>query len=380
MKDNREVFAAIGRETLGPLLHSFALWLHEQARRDGAERLFFLARDGYMMQQAYRAAIPEAERIPNQYMYASRRLLNFPAIKQIDDKSLHLLMGDRVAMPVEQYLRRIGLDRGEFTAELREAGFHGPTQVVRQRDWPKLRRLFELLERQIVLAAEQERRLVLRYADSLADWDLLKCGVVDIGWHGSLQESLREVLELPSGMLHGYYFGLHASAGHTGERMKAYLDERRAADVYSSWRTFRRCREIFEVFFTGREGSIIGLNETAPGVFEATKEAYVMPAEKAGLLDLLQGEALDSIKNAQREPKRGEVLRRLRRLLSRPTRAEAEALGDIPHMEGFGGYGRMAPLARPRHRLRHYLRRPGSLMYEFRKTFWRPGFIARLKY
>ena len=45
-----------------------------------------------------------------------------------------------------------------------------------------------------------------------------------------------------------------------------------------------------------------------------------------------------------------------------------------------GGYGRMAPLARPRHRLRHYLRRPGSLMDEFRKTFWRPGFIARLKY
>jgi hypothetical protein len=379
MTKSESVFAEIGREVLGPALHSFALWLHSEAKRDGVERLFFLARDGYMMQKAYQAAIPESEQIPNQYMFASRRLFNFAAITQLDERALRLLMGDRVEMPVEQYLLRIGLDALDYEAELKAAGFVGPNEVVKG-NWDRLERLLRLLEGPIVQAAADERSLVLRYADSLTDWDGTVCGVVDIGWHGSLQASLRDVLGLPVGHLRGYYFGLHASVDKHSERMKAFFDERKLSDLYTSWRTFRRCREIFEIFFIGREGSIIGLEETAPGQFKAVQAAILKSGSILRGIETMQAEAIRSIQTAPAAPRRSVVRARLRRLLSRPTRVQAAALGDIVHQEGFGGYGRLAHIARPSRRLSGYLLRPAELVYEYRKTFWRPGFIARLKF
>lgn len=379
MIKSEKVFAEIGREVLGPTLQSFALWLHSEAKRDGIEQLFFLARDGYMMQKAYRAAIPASEQIPNHYMFASRRLFNFAAITRIDERALKLLMGDRVEMPVEQYLLRIGLDALDCAAELEAAGFAGPDEMVRG-GWDRLEQLFRSLEGPIVQAAADERRLVLRYADCLADWDGSVCGVVDIGWHGSLQASLRDVLGLPEGHLRGYYFGLHASADKHGERMKAFLDERKLSDLYTSWRTFRRCREIFELFFIGREGSIIGLEELAPGQFKAVQAAILKSESILQGVELMQTEAIRSIKSTQTPLRRSIVRARLRRLLSWPTRSQAIALGDVVHQEGFGGYGRLAHIARPRRSLRGYLLRPTELIYEYRKTFWRPGFIARLKF
>jgi hypothetical protein len=379
MSSREGVFEAVGREALGPLLHSYALWLHERAREDRVEKLFFLARDGYMMQQAYRAAVPVAEQIPNEYMFASRRLFNFAAIKRIDAGSLHLLMGDRVEMPVGQYLKRIGLEVNDYLNELQEAGFSSPDQVVTAADRPELQALFEALEGPIVKAARRERALVLRYAKQLANWGRERCAIVDIGWHGSLQESLRVVLGLPRGQLHGYYFGLEATSV-AGEKMAAYLDERRPGQWYSSWRTFKRCRELFEVFFTrSLEGSIVGLEEVEPGRFEPIRDIVTMPAATARGIDALQLEAVAQISAGKPLPRR-EVLRRLRRLLSRPTTAEAAVLGDIPHQEGFGGYGREDKLASPRYGLRQYLLRPGALISELRTTFWRAGYLARLKF
>src|SRR5476649_956113 len=107
------VFELLGRQSLAPLLESLVLWLHEQAKQDGVTQLLFLARDGYMMQRAYQAVIPASQQIPNQYMYASRRLFNLAAIRQLDEAAMHFLIGDNVVMPVGRYLERAGLDPQE---------------------------------------------------------------------------------------------------------------------------------------------------------------------------------------------------------------------------------------------------------------------------
>jgi hypothetical protein len=377
-KSSDQIWEQLGEQILAPLLHDFVWWLHRQALRDGVDQLFFLARDGYMLQKAYQAVIPTQEQLPNYYMYASRRVFNFPSITKLDERALRFLMGDRVEMPVGRYLERIGLDAPEVEAAVRAVGFESSQSLVLQTDFHRLKQLFRRLEPQVLASAAAERRRLLRYADSMANWDGRKSALVDIGWHGNLQVSLRKVMGLPADRLRGYYFGLHTGikARSAGEKMRAYLDETRLADWVVCWLTFRRSREVFEIFFTGRESSIVGIGEPSPGQFEAIREGLKMPAEMAYKLDVLQDAAMKSVRGVNYS--RSEVLRRLVRLMSLPSRAEADALGDVPHTEGFGGYGRSDYLARPRYSLRGYLRRVGQLAHDWRKTFWRPGFVRRL--
>jgi hypothetical protein len=374
------VFEGLGRHSLAPILQSLVLWLHEQALRDGVTQLLFLARDGYMVQRAYQAVIPEAQQIPNQYMYASRRLFNLAAIRQLDEAAMHFLIGDNVMMPVGRYLERAGLDPNDCMAEIVAAGFgQGINSLVLGGDEPKLRKLFSLLEKSVLGQAEQERQRLRLYADSLADWQNQTCGVVDIGWHGSLQASLRNVLDIDEADLHGYYLGLHLGARRRNTQpMGAYLDESRRGDFWTYHNTIRRCVEIFELFFAHTDGSIIGLRRTTSGTFEPVREARRLPAEVRDCLVAAQEAAIDELHKHPKHWSRRAVIREMTRLLSRPSASEARCLGNIPHQEGFGGFGRLAQLARPRYTLRGYLVHLPELIWDIRKTFWRRAFIVRL--
>ena len=48
-----DVFNKTSKEILAPALNDFVLWILRKAQRNGIRRLYFLARDGYLM---YRCA------------------------------------------------------------------------------------------------------------------------------------------------------------------------------------------------------------------------------------------------------------------------------------------------------------------------------------
>ncbi len=368
--------------TVAPLLESFVLWLHREATRDGVQQLFFLARDGYMLQRAYQIVVPASEQIPSQYMYASRRLFNFASIQVMDARALHFLVGDRVEMPVMQYLRRIGLDTIECEAELLAAGFDaGKESIVRFHDRAKLRRLFMLLEPHILDHAAKERTRLLRYLGSLGDWDDVVNGVVDAGWHGTLQNSLRDILELPAGMLRGYYFGLHRSAGRREKAsMSAYLNESRLSDFMYYQDTVKRCMEIPELFFAETANSIVGIQESADGTFSPVRQGGGMSKEHKAQIERLQAATLAGLRRHDLSGgvSRPAAIAIFRRLMIRPTLNEAYALGELEHQEGFGGFGKHAALARPRYSVWGYVRHPLAFYVDLKSAFWRRGFLTRL--
>lgn len=374
------VFASLGREILAPLLEHYARWLHEQARRDGVNHLLFLARDGYMMQRAYQAVIPPGEQIANTYMFASRRLCNLAAIRSLDGPALRFLLGDHPVMPVARYLERVGLNAHLYQREVVQAGFaDGIETIVTKHEATALRDLMMALERPVLAVAEAERRRLKAYADSLADWDTATCGVVDIGWHGSLQASLRQVLGLEPGSLQGYYLGLHYGVSRSGpDRRKAFLDESKPTEFWLYINTFRRCVELFELLFAEPAGSIVGLREGPEGTFAALREPDHDDTAARASLGAAQAGCLQVLQAGGSGIRRNEMLRRVRRLMGRPTAVEAAAIGDIVHQEGFGGHGRLEFLARPHYSLRGYLGHPRELVWDVRKAFWRRGFLVRL--
>lgn len=72
-----DFFTEVGYEAQGPVLYGYVNWLQEQFQEDNIEKVFFLARDGQLMQKAYRKL---NDPIPNEYMYTSRKALIIPSL------------------------------------------------------------------------------------------------------------------------------------------------------------------------------------------------------------------------------------------------------------------------------------------------------------
>ena len=81
----------IGSSLLGPALFSFALWLDHRLREDGVNRIYFSARDGYLIKQIFDLVEQDAEAhgrkkpIVSEYLLTSRSLAVAAALRGEED-------------------------------------------------------------------------------------------------------------------------------------------------------------------------------------------------------------------------------------------------------------------------------------------------------
>ena len=75
---------AIGLEVLGPMLLGFCKWLYQRLKADKIEKIFFLSREGKILQEAFRILYPECE-IEQAYLYVSRQALTVPQLADAAD-------------------------------------------------------------------------------------------------------------------------------------------------------------------------------------------------------------------------------------------------------------------------------------------------------
>lgn len=373
--------ARLVRRVLAPILIHYCYWLHDEAKRDGVDQLLFLARDGYLLQQLYIAVIPESERLTSHYAFASRRLFNVPAIRELDDTALNFLVGDQRRMPVAKYLARIGISPTVCARELTASGFADAESIIDPaHDIPRLKELYRRLEPRILRQTAAERELVTSYIRGMVDVDSGRCGVVDVGWNGTLQASLEAVMELEPGKIKGYYVGLYPSARrrHAGA-MRAYVDAARWQDTVWFRYCLERCIDWYELILSEPLGSITGLRRTSTGCFEAIRSDQRLPEDQQSWVSAIQQNLIHAASNHHSRLGAGRKLAwlSLLRLVNLPTPAEAAVIGDLYCQSGFGGSDDYAPLARPAHSSPYYLTHVSRWREEWRASVWKPGFVIR---
>lgn len=83
---------AIGTATAGPILISYVRWIVDESLRRGFKRLYFIARDAYILQQMADIII-EKENLPIEtfYLYGSRRAWRFPSYDGRENSLITLL-------------------------------------------------------------------------------------------------------------------------------------------------------------------------------------------------------------------------------------------------------------------------------------------------
>lgn len=111
LKDSSDYYYNIGYETLGPLLYGYNKWLNSKIKENEIKKIFFLARDGKIIQKSYKIMYKEEFK----YIYASRRALSVPMIWKCNtfDEIKNIIHFQR-KISVKTFFEQVGLDYLEY--------------------------------------------------------------------------------------------------------------------------------------------------------------------------------------------------------------------------------------------------------------------------
>ena len=110
--------AQLGASLAGPILFPYIYWLLDQAQKRGIERLYFIARDGYILKLIADLIIKENNLpIKTKYIYGSRKAWRISALKVEDDELYRQFIQFTMYEP-KKVNQAFGLTKEEFLSIL----------------------------------------------------------------------------------------------------------------------------------------------------------------------------------------------------------------------------------------------------------------------
>lgn len=320
---------------LGPVLGSFTRWLLANALARGVKRLYFLARDGYLMRQAGETfcqtlGLP----VDCRYLYCSRYALRLPNFHRDHGRALADLCRYAAGVTPDRILRRAGLTPEERAAVLPALGVepHGAIAYARL---PEIRQTLAGCPAFLEMMDRHSREALPGLAGYLAQAGLLKdipYALVDSGWTGSLQSALSCTLAAMGGRrrLDGYYFGLYTLPPEA-QREDYHCYYFAPEDGLTQKVRFSNC--LFEAAFTAPHGMTLGYrhqNGRYVPRLGPDPDSRIFRHMAGYLRQYIQALAARTQRLDTGVADRQTVAKLLTAFMTRPTPAEAEAFGSLP--------------------------------------------------
>ncbi len=377
-----------GYQIGGPLVYGYIRFLLNNLRGRGIEKAYFLSRDGFILKQVYHELAGEDAQYPQaDYLFASRRALNFASVTELDPTTENWL-AEGIHLTVGQFLQRINLSPEQFREAILANGFSGPEHpVVEGRDYANLRKLYHAITPSLMEAAAAERAIYLDYLREKGVLEAKPFVMVDVGWMTSIQQSFARMLHpvVPGLSIEGYYLGTYPEAIHRSgptSRHLHYLME--YGQPPEAMHIIRHCVCLLEFFFAAPEHTFLHMKRNPEKGFVPELADFHENAADLQKLQHLHEGILDYAREMHRagghapvdiQPQ--EVLSLLRRYLADPTAEEAEALGEIHYADGYGSYFHHTRMARPSGIAKLGLSKR-KWKREFKACHWPMGYYKRL--
>ncbi|WP_225748967.1 hypothetical protein [Paraeggerthella sp. Marseille-Q4926] len=378
---NPSVCYKVGYSILGPILAKFCEWIHERKEDEGIDKLFFVARDGYLMKRFYEILYSDEQ---CEYLLASRRSTTVPLLWL--NEGLEGFVGTAglgYEMQLSELLTRLGLDGDEAEELSLKYGFV-PSDRLRVDDLARNEK-FASLFGDVAPAVKKNSRLEFEAMGAYFKSAFKGCrvvGFVDLGWRGSIQHAL-ETAFVELGMdiaVKGFYLGVSPKSRWVDRQdMRGFLfskgkEERAASD--EEW-----FNALVEAFFVAPHGSARRYRLDDSNRATIDFESYEADGENVSSpLFAVQDAALEFASDYKtRNWSRYNFIdimdaaKALYSLGLKPSREEADVLGDCVF-----AYQEILPLAKPSRTLFHYLINPRDLVSEMSVCYWKPAFLNRL--
>lgn len=381
-----ESFYDIGRSAYGPLLTGFIHWIHQEANKDHIERIFFLARDGFVIQKAYREIFPKEKETT--YLYVSSRSLIVP-ILWIDPsyENLPEVMYLGGSIRLSAFFEKLGLQYTDYAELSAKYGYQEDSMIrIRPReqseDQKKIRELYEQIKEAVIENSKREYKNLCTYLEKMG---FLKengrVAIVDIGWQGHLQKAIGSLPVVQSRHIEicGYYLGILLGDRNPRYCAKGYWFEK--CGTKQEKNIMAAGVHFLELFFTAYHGStqtyqmnggniepLLFPNDTILSVCE---ERCIREMHRGAIDFVKEYYSSSSLSALSLTPE--EYSERVMNLLLRPTKRQAELFRKIQYWQVNKGVYMAAPES-----ARYYLTHWRRLQYDLKNCGWKTGFLRLL--
>ena len=218
----------LGRANLAVLYLGFAIWILNELEHREIRRAFFLARDGWIVEQVLGLLLqyfPDDVDVETRYVHVSRASL-YPTLFHTSpiEAAAHFSRSWE-DLTVAELVNRLPVSASIGFAVFAEHGMVDPSQDVRERKLEAEAAVQELIP-DLVAASRDANQAAVQYLTQEGLLDDDEMAIVDIGWHGSLQnclEKLRVAHGLGDRPLCGLYLGTRVCPPEMANHMASFL-------------------------------------------------------------------------------------------------------------------------------------------------------------
>ncbi len=351
-----------GYNILGPVCYGYANWLNDNIKKENIKKIFFFSREGFFLKKIFDIVI-EDEKIERKYLYVSRKSLITPILaSNIFFSNLEKFrnIGNKSA---GEYLKSLGLSEQDVkrALQLLNIEFSDPGKMVVENK----EKIKDLIEK------KDEFEIVLKYLENNDCSG--KFAVVDIGWTGTMQIALSEILRLGniSHDVYGYFLGQRPEMKHFlfyKFKNKGYLCD------YNNNKKIQNellsCNCLFELLCMAPHGTCDGYEYDMKGeIIPVLKENEY--GEQYNTINTIQEYAylylIDRKKYYPEVRTAKEEFNRFRMFLRKPSKEYAEFFGDMNFYDSS-----LRKIARKRSKGDSQ-----SFIKAYYNSYWKVGFLRR---
>ncbi len=331
-KVQKEYWYQFGFEYAGILIFNFIHHVYSYCKSNKISRIYFMARDGKIMQKVFDILYGHDKDIKTYYMLASRRLFFVPSIKDIDSKTLESLVESQHGTPYIDIINRLGFEWLQHSAEEYFEDVYKP--IVNQADREGLKHFFLLHKKKIMDEVLKEKTNLLRYLESIEFFDDDNKLIVDVGWGCTSQKYLESIIE---DKVHAIYYGTHKET-YSHDLTHGYIFNqglpKKENDLILS------SLPVVELLFVGNHYSIVKLDSNLNPVYhkesvEEEKRIGIARHIHEGISDFVSDYHRLLIKYQLLPDYSLDVLV-LTSLLIKPSIQDIRYISKVPHAASFG--------------------------------------------
>lgn len=367
-----DYFVKFGYNCFGPLLYSFSTWLKEECKKKNIKKIFFLARDGYIMKEAFE--LINDEDIETSYFYASRRSIIVPSLWKLEQvEDVFEVIAFKKNIKLKSFLKKVGLDNFDLTELVNK--YNLKMDEAYELEFIKNNKSFKNFLNDLFPIIKSNSKEEYDGFDKYIEYMKFSgdIAIVDIGWYGTMQKSLKNIVQ--DATINGYYMGLVPEDGYYDlNYYNGFLfDKNHNKQLYDKFHYFIN---IFEFMFLAQHGSVKRFLDNENFV-ELYEYEYNGKVEKDFAKDIQNG-ALKFIQDFK-DYKEKEILldinvavSNLLMLTLNPTYKDAKKFGNILFDDDERNF-----IAKPKS-LFYYMLHSKKFIEDFKNSSWRIGFLKRL--
>ena len=218
MEKMTEIMKNYSENIVGPTMLEYVKWILLQAKEKGLKRIYFLARDGYMLcEMARLVSCKHNLDIDCRYLYCSRSALRMPSYHILSENEMYdlLLLGGYYVTP-KSLLERADFSNDELSRLYKELDIQDFEKCLNETELNALRERIkenEFYKSSVLEKSKNAYKATIDYFKQEGLFDNEYVAIADSGWTGSMQRSLHQLLEADGyhGKFIGFYFGMYVA-------------------------------------------------------------------------------------------------------------------------------------------------------------------------